>query len=474
MNGRILIVDDEKDMLTLLDRIICEDTDYTTVTKNNPERALEIFKKEDFDLVMTDLKMPGMSGISLMEKLKEIRSDVSVIILTAYATIETAVEATQKGACDYLTKPFRRERLLVTLDKAMKWQRVVRENRKLRKALEKKNDFSIIGSSSAMAIVFEQIHKAAPTSGTVLITGPSGTGKELVARAIHQNSSRRSKKLVTVNCTAILETMIESELFGHVKGAFTGAVADKPGLVEEADGGTLFFDEIGDLKPGLQTRILRLLQEGEYRSVGSVTTKKADIRFIAATNRNLEQAIRENTFREDLFYRLNVIRLEMPSLKDRSEDIPLLCHHFLNKYSVFYGKDIKAIAPSAIKALADREFPGNVRELENIIERGMIFCNGDTLTLSDLGLRAPGLVSPAADLLPGLDREKMMMNFKEAKEENILLFHEHYIRTLLTQSSGNISKAAEIAGIQRQYLHRLMKEAHIEASEFRGEKTISG
>ncbi len=469
MKGRILVVDDEKDMLMLLDRIISEDTHYETVTENNPKKALEIFKKEDFDLVMTDLKMPGMSGINLMEKIREIRSDVSVIILTAFATIETAVEATQKGAVDYLTKPFRRERLLVTLDKAMKWQHVIRENKRLHCALDKKNDLSIIGSTAAMATVFDRIRKAAPTNGTVLITGPTGTGKELVARAVHQNSNRRSKKLVTINCTAILENMIESELFGHVKGAFTGAATDKKGLVEAADGGTLFLDEIGDLKPGLQTRILRLLQEGEYRPVGSVVTKKADLRFIAATNKNLEQAIRENTFREDLFYRLNVIRLEIPPLKDRAEDIPLLCHHFFNKYCVLNGKTIKGIAPSAIQALTARQFPGNIRELENIIERGIIFCAGDTLTLSDLGLSSPGenLVS---GLSPWVNSKASTINFKDAKEESLRFFHEHYVRTLLKENNGNISKAAQIAGIQRQYLHRLMKDSNIAADEFRGGK----
>ncbi|MBW2653965.1 MAG: sigma-54-dependent Fis family transcriptional regulator [Deltaproteobacteria bacterium] len=466
MNNRILIVDDEKDMLTLLDRIISEDTHYVGVTESHPEKALELFREEDFDVVMTDLKMPGMSGITLMEKIREIRPDVSVIILTAYATIETAVEATQKGADDYLTKPFRRERLLVTLDKAMKWQGIIRENRRLRKALQKMNDLSIIGSTPAMIKMFDRIRQVAPTSGTVLITGPSGTGKELVARAIHQNSGRRSKKLVTINCSAIMENMIESELFGHVKGAFTGAVTDKKGLVEEANGGTLFLDEIGDLKPGLQTRILRLLQEGEYRSVGSVITKKADLRFIAATNKNLEQAIREKTFREDLFYRLNVIRLEMPPLKNRAEDIPLLSYHFLNKHSGLNGKQIKGIAPSALQALAAREFPGNVRELENIIERGIIFCSDDTLTLSDLGLSVP-----AECLLPELNEGKNMMSFKDAKEETIRLFHEHYIRVLLKENAGNISKAAKIAGIQRQYLHRLMKESHIEPNEFRGTPT---
>lgn len=480
MKGRILIVDDEEDMLTLLERIISEDTLYEAVLESNPEKALELSRLQEFDLVITDLKMPGMSGITLMEKIREIHPDISIIIMTAFATIETAVEATQKGANDYLTKPFRRERLLVTIDKVMKWQEVIRENRILRKALEKEKPLSIIGSTSVMATIFNQIRQAAPTSGTILITGPSGTGKELVARAIHENSNRQSQKMVTINCTAILENMIESELFGHVKGAFTGAATHKKGLVEEADGGTLFLDEIGDLKPGLQTRILRLLQEGEFRPVGSVTTKKADLRFIAATNRNLEQAIKDNTFREDLFYRLNVIRIEMPTLKERAEDIPLLSYHFLNKYNILNRKEIKGIDSPAMQALTRQEFPGNIRELENIIERGVIFCTGDMLTLSNLGLslpeehRPPGLTPQASPgTTPRAKWEISLTNFKDAKEESIRIFHEHYIRALLTEHQGNISKAADIAGIQRQYLHRLMKESHIEPNEFRGEKSLS-
>ena len=463
MAGKILIVDDEKDMLVLLKRIISEETDHELVTTTNPLKAIELFNNRSFDLVITDLKMPKMDGIRLLEEVKKSRPKTSVVILTAYATIETAVEAIQKGAYDYITKPFRRERILLTIDKVMKWQEMVRENLALRQALAEKDGFSpMIGTTPVMKEMFERIKQVAPTMATVLITGTSGTGKELVARAIHQNSLRATKKIITVNCTAIPEQVIESELFGHVKGAFTGAWRDKKGLVEEAHEGTLFLDEIGDLSPQMQTKLLRLLQEGEYKPVGSVVTKKADLRFIAATNHNLKQDIQEKRFREDLYYRLNVIRFEIPPLKERREDIPLLSYYFLKKYARINQKDIQDISPPAMQALLFHEFPGNVRELENIIERGVIFCTTDSLDVKDLFLD-----KEHETFNPDLDQGASRLSFKEAKDRMILMFHEQYIRSLLRESKGNISKAAEMAGIQRQYLHRLMKESGIDAADFR-------
>lgn len=463
MAGKILIVDDEKDMLVLLQRIICEETDHELVTTVNPLKAIELFNNRAFDLVITDLKMPKMDGIRLLEEVKKSRPKTSVVILTAYATIETAVEAIQKGAYDYITKPFRRERILLTIDKVMKWQEMVRENLALRQALAEKSGFSpLIGSTPMMKEMFERIKQVAPTMATVLITGASGTGKELVARAVHQNSLRATKKIVTVNCTVIPEQVIESELFGHVKGAFTGAWRDKKGLVEEAHEGTLFLDEIGDLSPYMQTKLLRLLQEGEYKPVGGVVTKKADLRFIAATNHNLKQDIQEKRFREDLYYRLNVIRFEIPPLKERREDIPLLSYHFLKKYARINQKDIQDISPPAMQAFLFHEFPGNVRELENIIERGVIFCTTDSLDVKDLFLD-----KEHEAFYPDLDQGTSRLSFKEAKDRMILMFHEQYIHALLRESKGNISKAAEMAGIQRQYLHRLMKESGIDAADFR-------
>ncbi|MBW2096670.1 MAG: sigma-54-dependent Fis family transcriptional regulator [Deltaproteobacteria bacterium] len=463
MAGKILIVDDERDMLVLLERIISEETDHELITEANPFRALELFKERPFDLLISDLKMPKMDGIKLLDEVRKISPEVSVIILTAYATIETAVEAIQKGAYDYLTKPFRRERILLTIDKVMKWQEMVRENRALRQALaEKCAPSSLAGSTPVMRDIFERIQQVASTTATVLITGASGTGKELVARAIHQNSSRSSKKLVTVNCTAIPEQVIESELFGHVRGAFTGAWKDKKGLVEEAHEGTLFLDEIGDMGTLMQTKLLRLLQEGEYKPVGGVVTKRADLRFIAATNHNLKEDIKEKRFREDLYYRLNVIRFDLPPLSERKEDIPLLSYHFLKKYSRLNQKDIRGISPSAMQGLLTRDFPGNVRELENIIERGVIFCQTDTLQVKDLFLDDE---RPA--FFPDPDQGISRLSFRKAKDKMIRAFHEQYIQLLLRESNGNISKAAELAGIQRQYLHRLMKEAGIDAKSFK-------
>ncbi len=464
MAGKILLVDDEKDMLLLLERIISEERDHELSSETNPLRALELFKKDDFDLVITDLKMPKMDGITLLHELKGLRPDVAVVVITAYATIETAVEAIQKGAFDYVTKPFRRERILITIDKAMKWQEMVRENLALKQALNDQSDTPfLIGTTPVMKEIFERIRQVAPAMATVLVTGPSGTGKELVAKAIHRNSLRSDKKFITINCTAIPEHVIESELFGHVKGAFTGAWKDKKGLVEEADGGTLFLDEIGDLSPQLQTKLLRLVQEGEYKPVGSVQTRKADVRFIAATNHNLRQSIKDKTFREDLYYRLNVVHIDLPPLKDRKGDVPVMVYHFLKKYSSLYQKGIVEISDSSMQFLLSYDFPGNVRELENIIERGVIFCRGNILDTKDLFMERELEEGPEGES-PG-DRE--LLSFKEAKENAIQMFHRRYIQSLLRESGGNISRAAEVAGIQRQYLHRLMKDVGIEAEEFK-------
>jgi DNA-binding NtrC family response regulator len=467
MAGKILVVDDEKDMLLLFKRIITEETEHEVVTEASPVKAVELVKKHPFDLVITDLKMPKMDGIKLLQHVKNIRANVSVIVMTAYGTIETAVEAIQKGAYDYITKPFQRQRIVLTIDKVMKWQEVIGENLALREALAEEGVFSsMIGSTAVMMEIFERIRQVAPTMATVLITGASGTGKELIAKAIHQHSLRQKKKFITVNCTAIPENVIESELFGHIKGAFTGAWKDKKGLVEEAHEGTLFLDEIGDLSPGLQTKLLRLLQEGEYKPVGSEVTRRADLRFIAATNHDLKGEIKENRFREDLFYRLNVLHFYLPPLKERKQDIPVLSAHFLKKYTRLYQKDVLDISPAAMQVLMMHDFPGNIRELENIIERAVILSRANSLSTNDLALD-----NEQVNFLQDADQDVYHLTFKEAKDKMVHMFHRNYIQALLSQSNGNISRAAQTAGIQRQYLHRLMKETGIDAADFRSKES---
>ena len=463
MRGRILIVDDERDMLALLRRIITGKTEHDVVTEYDPMRAIEIIHREPFNLIITDLKMPKMDGIALLEEIKRIQPSSDVIIMTAYATIETAVEATRKGAFDYIAKPFRKERILLTLHRALEWQALARENVALRQSLEQQKMLpSIIGSSPAMMSILNKIKQVAKSMATILIQGESGTGKELVAKAIHVYSDRRDKTFVTIDCTAIPEQIIESELFGHKKGAFTSAWNDKKGLVEEANQGTLFLDEVGELNTVMQAKLLRLLQEGEYKPVGGLNTRHPDIRFVAATNHDLRQRIAEKKFREDLFYRLNVISFRLPPLRERREDIPLLVHYFVEKHSKLNNREIRDIEPRAMSMLMAREWPGNVRQLENVIERGVILCQSDQIRLEDL---MPERTDSRP--LPYFNEAIYGLPFREAKEAVIKAFHRQYIQAVLQQNRGNISRAADQAGVQRQYLHRIMKYEKIDAEEFK-------
>jgi len=382
----ILIVDDEKNYPPILSAVL-EDAGFETLTAYSGREALTILEDSDVDLVLTDMKMPGMDGIELLERIKKKDPELPVIVMTAHGTVEKAVEAMQKGAYSYLLKPFDNEQLILYVNKANAMFRVVKENRHLRSAVETRYSFgNIIGKSKLMLAVFEMIRKVAPTNATVLIEGESGTGKELVAKSIHFNSPRREKPFVAINCSALAETLLESELFGHERGAFTGAVAAKKGRFELADSGTLFLDEIGELSPNLQVKLLRVLQEKMFERGGGVKPIAVDIRIITATNKKLKQEVANGRFREDLFFRLNVVHIELPSLRERPEDIRLLINHFVEKYSKELKPDapVKGVSKEAERLFYEYSWPGNVRELENVIERGIILSSGDNIEVSDL------------------------------------------------------------------------------------------
>jgi two-component system NtrC family response regulator len=386
MMEAILVVDDEKNYTAVLSAVLEEDG-FETFMANSGAQALEVLGREEISLVISDMKMPIMDGLTLLEKIKKRIPDMPVIIMTAHGTVDKAVEAMQKGAYTFILKPFDNERLVMYANKALELHRLVKDNQRLQYEVQSQYSFdNIIGKSPPMQNVFKTISKVGPTSATVLILGESGTGKELVAKSIHFNSPRRNKPIVAVNCAALAENLLESELFGHEKGAFTGAVARKKGRFELADGGTIFLDEIGELPPSLQVKLLRVLQEKTIERVGGTIPIPVDIRIIAATHRSLKQEIEEGRFREDLFYRLNVVKIQLPPLKQRPEDIRLLIDHFLHKYSAERppGSAIKQVDPAVERLFHDYHWPGNVRELENVIERVMVLCPGPTITVADL------------------------------------------------------------------------------------------
>jgi two-component system response regulator PilR (NtrC family) len=381
---KLMVVDDEESMRSFLS-IMLKKEGYDVSTFSTGEEALEFFKAESADIVMTDLKMPGMGGVALLKELKALDPNVAVILMTAYASVDSAVEAMKAGAYDYFTKPFNIDEIKLHLKRALRLKKLEQENILLKKDINSRYGFSnIIGTSPLMVEVYELITSVADTRTSVLISGESGTGKELVARALHTESERRDKPFVTINCGAIPENLLESELFGHKKGAFTGAVKDKAGLAEMADGGTLFLDVITELPLNLQVKMLRFLQEKTVRRVGGTVDKKVDIRLIAATNRDVESEVKAGRFREDLFYRLNVLGIDLPPLRKRKEDIPKLAEFFLEKYVAETGKDIKRISEDAMGRLLDYDYTGNVRELENAIERAVALEATELLTAASL------------------------------------------------------------------------------------------
>ena len=382
--NKILVIDDEKSMLEFLSIMLTKDG-FSVATSDMGQEGINMFKKTRFDLVIVDIKMPKVSGIDVLKSIRSYDTSAVVLMITAYASVDTAIEAMKLGAFDYIAKPFKIERIRVVIRKALQQRKLLDENINLKKQLKSEYDFkNIIGNSLPIRDVFDKVRKISHTDATVLLYGETGAGKELFARAIHYNSPRKSEPFISIDCGALTETLLESELFGHVKGAFTGAIEHKKGLFEAADGGTIFLDEVGVASPQIQTKLLRVLQEHEIKRVGGNKSIKVDVRVIAATNTDLEQQIKDGKFREDLFYRLSVIPIVLPPLRERIEDIPLLVSHFFKKYAKKAGSKIKKMSPEAMQILMKYNWPGNIRELENVIERSVILEEGDTIPIESL------------------------------------------------------------------------------------------
>ncbi len=456
----LLIVDDEPDMLVLIKRTVSRKTDWDVQTASSGREALDVLTSSRVDLALLDIKMPDMDGMELLSHIQTKQETPTVVMMTAYGVIELAVEAIRNGAYDFITKPFDDTRLLLTLNKAMEYHLLVHENQNLQRLIRKRDIFqNIVGRCRRMKEVFETIRMVSQTDATVLITGESGTGKELAAKAIHQLSPRSDESLVIVNCPTLPENILETELFGHTKGAFTDAKQDKRGLFQEADKGTIFLDEIGDLPLGLQTKLLRVLQEKEIKPVGHPRTFKVDVRVVASTNRNLRDLMNEGRFREDLFYRLNVVSLELPPLRDREEDLPLLVEHFLKIYSEKFGKKGLRLAPGFMEIVCQYPWHGNVRELENAIERAVIMARSHAITVSDLTpeVREECAVATCVKHLP----------YREAKNGVLTSFNQEYLTHVLSEHQGNVTHAAKKCGLERQALQQLLRRYGIKAEDFR-------
>jgi two-component system NtrC family response regulator len=451
----ILVVDDEVNYLTVMEALL-GDAGYEVLTAPSALEALKIAGASDLDLILTDMKMPKMSGIELLDEVRRLYPDLPVIIMTAYGTVEKAVTAMRKGAFDYILKPFKNEEILLTIARALEHRHLMLKNRLLERELEKKFGFpNIVGESRAMQEILALVKRVAQSRATVLITGESGTGKELIARAIHQSSARAAKSFISVNCAALTETLLESELFGHERGAFTHAVAMRKGRFELADGGTLFMDEVAEMSQALQVKLLRVLQEMEFERVGGTRTIKVDVRVVAASNKDLKEEVEAGRFREDLFYRLNVVHLHLPPLRQRQEDVPLLAAHFINKYAQENIRGKIRLVPEALKLLIQYAWPGNVRELENVMERAVILCAGNVIAPQDL----PAELAPApTESKLDIDR---FIPLSTPLPEALDSIEEQMIRRALEKSGQIQVRAAEILGITKSLLQYKLKKYHL-------------
>ncbi|MDH4163452.1 MAG: sigma-54 dependent transcriptional regulator [Nitrospirota bacterium] len=445
----ILVVDDEKDICRALNIILSKEG-YSVTEAHNGEQAVEIITRRSFDIIMTDIKMEKMDGFGVLREAQRISPETSVIMMTAFASVGSAVEAMRAGAVDYITKPFINDDIRLTLKRIVESRNLQRENQILRQELSQRRATfkNIIGSSDAMQKIFSVMEKVIPSKTNILITGESGTGKSLVAQAIHENGPRKDKPFISINCGAIPETLLESELFGHKKGSFTSAVEDKKGLITMANEGTLFLDEIGDLPAALQVKLLHVIQTKELKPVGDTRVITVDVRIIAATNADLAQRVQDHRFREDLYYRLNVIEIRMPSLRERRDDLPVLIKHFIGEFSRDAGKSIKDIDYEAMQAMMAYDWPGNIRELGNTLERAIVLTEGDLITLHDL-----------PDKFRTLDVEGMATSsLRQALDD----FEREYIKRSMAENKGNKEAAAERLGIDLATLYRKLKKLRIE------------
>ena len=442
---KLLLVDDDKNALDGLVKILTHDG-YPVSGVLSGYEALSLLSKKNFDIIVTDMKLPGIGGLSLIHEIRKKEESVAIVVITAYSSVKTAVEAIKCGADDYLTKPINIEELKLVLEKIWERQQLIAQNRMLKEKLKDKYKSSgLVGSTPQMKQIFHMIADVAPSTASILILGETGTGKELVANAVHCQSDRACMPFVALHCAALSEGVLESELFGHEKGAFTGAVQARKGRFEMADGGTLFLDEVGEMSLKVQVKLLRVLEKGEFERVGGEKTLKVDVRLITATNRNLEKEVSEGRFREDLFYRLNVITIHLPSLRERREDIPILSNFFIIKYTKKYKKEIKGFTPEAMESLCAYHWPGNVRELENVVERAIVLCKKNTISVDHL----PGNVVPDKDDMSVI-KIPVGISLKEAEKE--------IIQKTLQMTRGSKKEAARILSISHRKIEYKVKE----------------
>ncbi|WP_321494664.1 sigma-54 dependent transcriptional regulator [uncultured Desulfobacter sp.] len=482
MKPHILVVDDEQDMTRLLKKIFEMELDCRVSMAFSGNEALDVLEKDRTDLMLCDIRMPGMDGFEVLNQVSRRYPDLTVMMITAFGSIETAIQAIKKGAYDFIAKPFEQDEILFRVKKALERTRLIQEN----KILNRENAATfgkLIGTSPPMQRVYESISKVAQSDVTVLITGESGTGKDLTAQSLHLLSPRHKNNFVPVNCPTVPEHILESELFGYKKGAFTHAIQNKKGLFQEADKGTIFLDEIGDIGPTIQTKLLRVLQEKEIKPLGDTRPVHVDVRIVASTNRDLAQKIAAGEFREDFFYRLNVFTIELPPLRDRRTDIPAIAEHLMDKHCKKLNQTRLSLSPEAIECLMERPWPGNVRELENVLIQGILNCDSDTITPKDIESSSfnipliskaqenqkflPDSQSPQKDELEDKISALSSLPYKEAKEQILREFNHHYVGKILLDTKGNVTQAARQCKLERQALQQIMKRFEIEADRFR-------